>query len=438
MDPTAFEAAKQAFFDGVAHLEAQRWAEAEAALRRSLQHLPGRPSTLHNLALALLRQDRPAEALAALEPVLAAEPGSADAWAHHADALLALDRDDEAAASLARLLALAPGRHAAWLQRGLALSRLQRMDEALTCYEQLCERQPGHAAAWLHRGQALQALERHDEALPCFERATTADPTLADAWSHRGAVLKDRGQLQEAAHCFRQALAQGADPEVTRYLLASVTGEAAPAQSPAPYVRFLFDSYADGFDQHLVQVLHYDAPQRLVDGLAAQGFTRFDSALDLGCGTGLCGEALRTARALRVGRLDGVDLAPQMLARARARGVYGELFEAELGQHLRATEARYQLVLAADVFIYVGDLDAVFAGVRRVLLPGGVFALSAEAEDDAHDFRLLPSSRYAHSRRYLQALATRHGFSLRQVDQQPLREDQRRPVMGLYVTLQRG
>ena len=65
MDPTAFEAAKQAFFDGVAHLEAQRWAEAEAALRRSLQHLPGRPSTLQNLALALLRQDRPAEALAA-------------------------------------------------------------------------------------------------------------------------------------------------------------------------------------------------------------------------------------------------------------------------------------------------------------------------------------------------------------------------------------
>jgi predicted TPR repeat methyltransferase len=438
MDSTDFDAAKQAFFDGVAHLEHRRWAEAEAALRRSLQHLPGRPSTLQNLALALLRLGRPAAALAALEPVLAAEPDAADAWAHHAEALLALDRDDGAAASLARLLALAPERHAAWLQRGLALSRLQRMDEALVCYEQLCERQPGHAAAWLHRGQALQALERHDEALPCFERATAADPTLADAWSHRGAMLKDRGQLEDAAHCFRQALAQGADPDVTRYLLASVTGEAAPAQSPPPYVRFLFDSYAGGFDEHLVQVLHYDAPQRLVDGLAAQGWSGFDAALDLGCGTGLCGQALRGAPAVRVGRLDGVDLSPQMLARARARGAYETLFEAELGEHLHATAARYQLVLAADVFIYVGDLAAVFEGVRRVLLPGGVFAFSAEAADDTHDFRLLPSSRYAHSRRYLQALAARHGFSVRQVDEQPLREDQRRPVMGLYVTLQRS
>ncbi len=438
MDPTAFDAAKQAFFDGVAHLEAQRWAEGESALRRSLQHLPGRPSTQQNLALALLRQDRPAEALVALEPVLAAEPDSADAWAHHAEALLALDRDDEAAASLARLLALAPDRPAAWLQRGLALSRLQRPAEALACYEEVCERQPALAAAWLHRGQALRALERHDDALPCFERATAADPTLAEAWSNRGALLKDRQQLEDAAHCFRQALVHGADPAVTRYLLASVTGEAAPAQSPPPYVRFLFDSYADDFDEHLLQVLHYDAPRRLVEGLAAQGFSRFDAALDLGCGTGLCGEALCGGHGVQVRRLDGVDLAPQMLARARARGVYGELFEAELGEHLQATSARYPLVLAADVFIYVGDLDAVFAGVQRVLLPGGVFAFSAEAADDAHDFRLLPSSRYAHSRRYLEALAARHGFTVRGVGTQPLREDQRRPVAGLYFTLQRG
>jgi len=433
MNPSSFDAAKQAFFDGVAHLEAGRWAEAEAALRQSLAHVPGRPSTLQNLALALLRQDRPAEALAALAPVLAAEPGAADAWANQAEALLALERDEEAAAALARLLALAPERDGALLQRGLALTRLQRHDESLACYEQLCARQPGHAAAWLRRGQALQALERHDEALPCFERATAADPTLAEAWSHRGAMLKDLLQLDEAAHCFRQALAHGADPALNGYLLASVTGEAPPAQSPEPYVRFLFDGYADRFDEHLVQVLHYDAPRRLVDGLAAQGFERFDAALDLGCGTGLCGALLRQ----RCGRLDGVDLAPQMLAQARRRGVYDQLAEAEIAEHLRSTEARYQLVLAADVFIYVGDLAAVFDGVRRVLLPGGVFTFSAERADDAHDYRLLPSSRYAHSRRYLQALAGQAGFTVCGIDEQPLREDQRRPVPGLYVTLLR-
>ena len=115
MNTPAFDAARQAFFEGVAHLEAGRWADGEAALRRSLQHLPGRPSTLQNLALALLRQGRPADALAALVPVLAAEPDSADAWAHHAEALLALGRDDEAAASRRwPPSAMPPGCNAAW------------------------------------------------------------------------------------------------------------------------------------------------------------------------------------------------------------------------------------------------------------------------------------------------------------------------------------
>ena len=75
--------------------------------------------------------------------------------------------------------------------------------------------------------------------------------------------------------------------------------------------------------------------------------------------------------------------------------------------------------------------------VHRVLSVGGAFAFSAELADDAHDFRLLPSSRYVHSRRYLETLAARTGFTVCRIDEQPLREDQRRPVAGLYVTLQR-
>jgi predicted TPR repeat methyltransferase len=428
-----FERARQAFLDGVAHLEAGRWREAEARLLDSLALVPGRLSTLQNLGLARLRLGRPAEALEALAPVLAAEPDAADAWAHQAEALLALDRDEDAVHSLGRALALDPARDALRLQRGLALSRLQRPAEALACYEELCARRPDHAAAWLYRGQALQALERHDDALPCFRRATTADPGLAEAWSHLGAILKDRLQLDEAARCFRAAIAAGGDAELNGYLLASVTGEAAPARAPQPYVRFLFDSYAENFDEHLLKVLHYQAPRVLIEGLADLGFERFDSALDLGCGTGLCGELLRG----RCGRLEGIDVAPQMLARARTRGVYDTLVESDIAVHLQRSTQRHDLVLAADVFIYVGALEAVFAGVARVLATGGAFAFSAERASDAHDFQLLPSSRYAHSRRYLQALAATHGLAVLRVTDHPLREDQRRPVPGLYVTLQK-
>jgi predicted TPR repeat methyltransferase len=128
-----------------------------------------------------------------------------------------------------------------------------------------------------------------------------------------------------------------------------------------------------------------------------------------------------------------------MLERARALGVYDRLVEADLTQHLRTTEHRHDLVLAADVFIYVGDLERVFEGVCRVTDPGALFCFSVEATGDEIErgFELLPSLRYRHSARYLQALAARHGFEVAHLLPQTLREDQRKSVPGLYAYLVR-
>jgi predicted TPR repeat methyltransferase len=212
-----------------------------------------------------------------------------------------------------------------------------------------------------------------------------------------------------------------------------VTGGAAPAQAPPAYVRGLFDGYAAGFDEHLVEVLHYRAPQLIaqqVAALAAAAGRPFGAALDLGCGTGLCAPLL----APHVAQLDGIDLSPTMLVQARTRGIYRHLVQADIAEHLQQCAERYQLLVAADVFIYIGALDGVFGGARRVLQPGGVLCCSVERAGDAEDFVLQPSARYAQSRRYLQALAARHGFDVRAIDEQAIREDQRRPVAGLIAT----
>jgi predicted TPR repeat methyltransferase len=133
--------------------------------------------------------------------------------------------------------------------------------------------------------------------------------------------------------------------------------------------------------------------------------------------------------------LHGVDLSAGMLERARALGVYDTLEQAEIVQHLAATPHRHELVVAADVFIYLGDLAAAFAGVRRVLDDGGVFAFSAEVADDTMAFELRPSSRYAQSERYLRELAAAHGFEWLALRRGPLRLEQRAPIEGLYAWL---
>lgn len=156
----------------------------------------------------------------------------------------------------------------------------------------------------------------------------------------------------------------------------------------------------------------------------------FAKVLDLGCGTGLVGGLLRPHAA----RLEGVDLSPVMAERARASGHYDAVQAADVVEHLQTSEARHDLVVAADLFIYIGDLDAVFAGVRRVLEPGGAFVFSVEAHR-GDGFALRETLRYAHSEAYLRGLALRHGLAWLGCEACLLREEQRLGVDGWIVTL---
>jgi predicted TPR repeat methyltransferase len=398
----AFDQAKELFFDGLKAFETARFDAAEQFFRSSLALLPGRISTLINLAATQLKLSRPQEALVVADQVLAVEADNADAWLHKAT----------------------------------ALAQLNRHREALAGYEKVLQLGTLPAAEpWFRHGQTLQALDRPEQALASYDRALAADPGLAQAWSNRGGILREMKRTEEAAHAFEQAIAHGADPELHRYYLASVSAQPVPATAPAHYVETLFDDYADEFDTHLVGMLGYCAHSTLARYLAALNRGRFRSALDLGCGTGLCAPFLKPMTE----RLAGVDLSSQMMDKARALGLYDRLVHADIVAYLRGTDERYDLVTAADVFIYVGDLEPVFAALERAMAPDAIFCFSAECaagEDVAYE--LLPSLRYAHSERYLRALAMRHGFDVVQLVRAPIREDQRESIQGMFVYLKRA
>jgi predicted TPR repeat methyltransferase len=156
---------------------------------------------------------------------------------------------------------------------------------------------------------------------------------------------------------------------------------------------------------------------------------------DLGCGTGLSGIALKPWAA----RLAGVDLSGQMLARARERGIYDSLDEAEIAAHLDARpEGACDLAAAMDVFVYLGDLDPVFRAVTRSLAPGGMFAFSVERLEGEGDFHLAPSGRYAHSAAYLRARAAAHGLAEWKIGEAVIRKEAGQDVTGLLAAFTKG
>lgn len=337
----------------------------------------------------------------------------------------------EAEAHFEAALALMPERVSTQVNLAATRIKLGRPEAALPLLDTALAAEPEHRGGWHQRAMALVALHRPAEALVALKRLLELAPDNAQAWTNRGGLLKELGRIDEAAAAFRQAIAHGGDAALNTYYLAALTGDQVPATPPRQYVERLFDDYAETFDEHLVGALGYRAHRVLVEQLRGVGPARYRSALDLGCGTGLCGPLVKAI----ADRVDGVDLSAPMLDKARALGVYDRLDQAELVEHLERSERRHDLVLAADVFIYVGALEAVFAGVARVLEAGGVFAFSVEQAGDEVDFELRASLRYAHSERYLRKLAARAGLDLVRLHAQPVREDQRRPIAGLYVYL---
>jgi predicted TPR repeat methyltransferase len=124
-----------------------------------------------------------------------------------------------------------------------------------------------------------------------------------------------------------------------------------------------------------------------------------------------------------------------MLERARQCRIYDCLVCCELTEFLQTRTETFDLVVATDVFIYVGGLAPVFQGVRRALGDRGIFGFTVEISEE-QDFTLQPSRRYAHSAAYLRKLAEEHGFVLETMEPHTLREHGESDLAH-YITVMR-
>jgi len=338
----------------------------------------------------------------------------------------------DAERKFAAALSLAPGRPSVLSNLGAVRLKLGRAEEALALLQEALQREPGNAETLGHCGTALAELGRTAEALAHFERALAVDARSPALWVLRGNALKELGRGAEAAQSFREALARGGDRELLAYYLAGLEAGAAPQRPPAHYVEALFDGYAAQFDQHLVRTLRYDAPGVLAQRLRASG-QRWRHALDLGCGTGLCGPFLRAL----ADRVTGVDLSSNMLEKAHALGAYDALVQADVVAFLAQAQESFDVVVAADVFVYVGALDEVFRLLAARMPAGASFCFTVE-ESQGAELELRSSLRYAHSEAGIRRLAQTHGFAVSAMDKRPVREDQRVPIAGLFFWMERA
>ena len=434
--PTAMDGGRSGLLPsrGITPSMEGRSAEREAVSERGLIHWTNagavfRPQHLDaqiNLGQVLRALGDVAGARAAYQAVVALDAGSVAA--HLGLGVLCQEAGDFEAALQYYQAALQtdPDYAPAWNNLGTWHQERGERTAAADCYRRALALDAQDAEAHNNLGTLLAEEDRTVEAEACYRTALQVRPEFAEAHKNRGAVLQALGRHDEALASFREAVRLRPDFAEAAYKLAALSGERPPASAPAEYVAALFDGYAGEYDQHLTSTLQYRVPQALcalLAGRVPEGSVL--NVLDLGCGTGLSGAALRgLAR-----QLTGIDLSPRMLARTRERGFYDRLIEGDIVQVLAGQDASFDLVVAADVFVYIGDLEAVLASAGQVLRPGGWLAFSVESLSEG-EYRLQPTGRYAHAPAYIEALARRHGFERVAEQEVTLRVEQGRPVAG--------
>jgi predicted TPR repeat methyltransferase len=385
--------------EAIAQHRAGDYFAAEAGYAQYLKQVPNDPSGMHFLGLLRTHQGREQEGIDLISAALRLDPEYVDAWSNLA----------------------------------IALFHKRDLERAEQCCRKAIELAPDFANAWGNLGMILRARDAYEEALTAWRRALELRPNMPNVAIPYGHLLYRLDRIPEGLEFYRRWSQAVPDDPIAAHMLAALGGAERPARASDGYIRATFDDFADSFDRSL-DGLKYQAPQLLHEAIASLRGEQMGALniLDVGCGTGLCGPLLRPLAR----RLIGVDLSPKMLSKAAARGVYDQLNCAELTDYLGTCGTHFDVVIAADVLCYFGDLSVVFARIRDALAAGGHFACSLEAADDAGQtdpFVLRPHGRYQHARAYVEQALQAAGLRLVALSERILRYERNNPVGGLVV-----
>jgi predicted TPR repeat methyltransferase len=449
------------------HQRAGRLEATAANCRRVLTQAPNNSDALWILGITARNQGRLDEAAEMLRRWITQNPGNAEPHGMLGDIYRAQRKFDLAIEQYNAVIRLKPDLAAGYLNLGRALHAQGKMPQAIEAYQKSIRLKPewaeahdAHGNALIETGRVEEAIAalttavqlkpglttaewglgkihvshgRDSEALACYQRAAKVNPANANAHFFLGCRLIKADRPDEAAAEFREAIRLKPDSPDWKYQLAAITGDRSIKTAPSQYVRNLFDLYAPRFDQHLIEKLNYRMPSLLLEQVLQATAKREFDILDLGCGTGLCGVQFRPyAR-----RLVGVDLSPEMIKRAESRNIYDQLGTGDLMTSLNAAVDQYDLILAGDVLVYVGDLSEFMPAAAKSLRTGGLLACSIE-DYTGEGFILHPAERFAHSIEYFRRLALASGLKEVSADKVVLRKNKPVDVLGWRIVAEKA
>jgi predicted TPR repeat methyltransferase/TolA-binding protein len=415
-------------------IEKGRLGQGENICREIIDISP-RTSEAYNL-LGIIYQEQGLidQAIDVLHKSIELDGSNANAFFNLGTILGQLGHYEKAATLLHKSLSLSPRTPKARNNLGLALVRLGRLDEAIKSIEKATELDPHYGEAWFNLGDAYYCGGQLLKAVDAFQRCIRLIPDFVEAHYSLSIALHDLNLLPEAIETLQRTIELAPEHMAAHHMLAALSGKT-PDSAPHQFITNLFDQYSNHFDADLINRLEYTIPKRLRKLLFenAADNTRFSKVMDLGCGTGLSGQAFHDI----ADYLAGIDISKKMLEKARAKKIYDDLLAGDICELLPQLPDLFDLFIAADVMIYIGKLDALFNAVSNKALPGAYFVFSVES-DQENDFILQPTGRYAHAKDYIARLAAANSFTVIAQEKSGIRKEGEAWIPGEIYILQKN
>ncbi len=417
---------------GHVYLKLGKLDQARDCYLRSLKLNPQDPGILFNLGTVFHLQGKLEQAASYIENSLEIKPDFPSAYILLSNIYREQNHPDLGAACLIKFLEYVPDSIEVLFELGNILAAHQDYANASIYFKRILEIDPGngsarHAVAALSGETTATAPRQHVEQI-FDDLSESFDGHLAQLGYRAPEILKemiialaanqihfDRGTDLDcgtglSGMQFRPLAAHLPGPDLSQKMLdAARAKEIHDELTNADVCQYLESS---------------QLRKEKIIALAANQI-HFDRAIDLGCGTGLSGLQFRPM----VKHLTGLDLSQKMLDVARTKEIYDELSKADVCQYLESSQQQYDLFIATDVFVYIGDLSDTFRTISAHARPDACFLFSTE-ESLEQDFVLRPTGRYAHSRNYIEKLASTHGFAIASSQSMNLRMEGQQQIKG--------
>jgi predicted TPR repeat methyltransferase len=394
LDPNATQAR---FYLGVLYLENNELVEAERAFHEVLEHNSEQVQALVNLGVIALKRQQDQLAIDYFTRALALDNNELDARNNLASTFMHHDR----------------------------------FENALMHYDILLQKEPDNIEYLYNSGVAQMALGHLNEATLFFEKLLTLDEQHTPSLNNLAAIYLKQ-ELRETSQAYLQkALDINPNDMISRHMINALTN-AAESNTTPEYATNLFNNYALNYEQHMQGVLNYSVPKHVGRTLHDLKVLAVNKTLDLGCGTGLTGIVLRELSA----HLTGVDIAEKMLKFAREKGIYDSLAHQELIAFLQEQHEQYNLIVAADVLPYFGDLTVLMRLINTHLSSGGYFIFTTEL-NESHSWKIESSARFSHAIDYIKELAEENQFLIVKSEKIPGRIQNQVPLTLMLYVLQK-